>query len=121
MPYKDYQTGLRKARERYWNRPVIRAKRREIALRNYDPILNHARHLKYMYGMLIGEYDKLFQQQNGCCAICGKPHEPKGRFKHMGVDHCHLTGRIRGLLCFKCNHQLGWFETRRIRIEEYLR
>jgi Recombination endonuclease VII len=57
-------------------------------------------------------YEALFNQQNGLCAICGK-HEsevyPK-KPKKLCIDHCHVTGRIRGLLCEPCNLKLGDIE-----------
>lgn len=48
------------------------------------------------------EYDRLLTKQNGVCAICGRP--PKTRKLH--IDHDHKTGRIRGLLCVRCNRAL---------------
>lgn len=53
----------------------------------------------------IGPYDYsvLFEKQKGLCAICGEP--PK--HKRLGVDHCHKTGKVRGLLCSPCNLMLG--------------
>jgi hypothetical protein len=50
-------------------------------------------------------YDSLFQNQKGVCAICGSPEN--GRYKHLSVDHCHETNKIRGLLCNNCNRGLG--------------
>jgi hypothetical protein len=55
--------------------------------------------LKKLYNMTVEEYNDLFTQQGGVCAICGKP-PTKYR---LAVDHCHKTGQIRGLLCAKCN------------------
>jgi hypothetical protein len=54
------------------------------------------------YGILPAEYDALLAKQGGACAICRK--RAKGR---LCVDHCHLTGTIRGLLCHACNRALG--------------
>jgi hypothetical protein len=48
------------------------------------------------------EYNKLIEKQNGKCAICGK-------ITKLGVDHNHITGKIRGLLCPTCNSALGLF------------
>lgn len=58
------------------------------------------------YGITLEEYDVLFERQGGVCAICGAlPTE--GISLH--VDHVHETGKIRGLLCFRCNNALGDF------------
>lgn len=58
------------------------------------------------YGITSEEFDALFEQQNGVCAICGQEefHIWKRR---LSVDHDHETGRIRGLLCHNCNNMLG--------------
>lgn len=53
-------------------------------------------------GVTIEDYDRLLAAQGGGCAICGNP--PKTR--RLDVDHDHKTGRVRGLLCFVCNHHL---------------
>jgi hypothetical protein len=44
----------------------------------------------------------MFKAQSGKCAICGKR-------KPLGVDHCHVTGKIRKLICIKCNTGIGMF------------
>src|SRR6266851_7644995 len=59
--------------------------------------------LKYTYGISVEEYDALLARQNGKCAICRE--KPEGQT--LCVDHCHVTGRIRGLLCRNCNVGLG--------------
>lgn len=46
-------------------------------------------------------YQELFNKQNGCCAICLVPRSKLS--KNLAVDHCHQTGKIRGLLCTYCN------------------
>lgn len=58
------------------------------------------------YGMTIDDYNTLLKNQNGVCAICNKP--PKVN-KRLHVDHDHNTGLIRGLLCFRCNFGLSYF------------
>ena len=50
----------------------------------------------------------MFKEQNGVCAICGSP-EVSDRNSNLCVDHDHETGKIRGLLCNKCNRGLGYF------------
>lgn len=66
------------------------------------------RTLQDRYGITINEYDKLLDMQNHCCAICQKHITETGQGLH--VDHCHITGRIRGLLCNSCNGGLGNFK-----------
>lgn len=58
------------------------------------------------YGITVEQYNSLVDKQNGTCAICQQP--PKKQFLY--VDHCHETGRIRGLLCAGCNAALGVFK-----------
>jgi hypothetical protein len=63
-------------------------------------------HLQRKYGIDIEQYEKLLEQQNGKCAICGRD-EQSTRYKKLAVDHCHDTGEIRGLLCSHCNRGIG--------------
>ena len=58
-------------------------------------------------GVSDDEYERLLEAQEGGCAICGNP--PKTRRLH--VDHNHRTGRVRGLLCFRCNRALPTYAT----------
>lgn len=60
--------------------------------------------LKQKYGITEADYDRLVQLQFGVCAICGTAPS-KGR--RLVVDHCHVTSRVRGLLCANCNIALG--------------
>lgn len=59
--------------------------------------------------MTIGKYDEMLNSQDSRCAICGSPDPGKGN-RFFCVDHDHLTGKIRGLLCNNCNRGLGTFE-----------
>lgn len=59
--------------------------------------------LKAQYGISPEEYDRLFQDQGGKCAICSM--EPSDR--KLSVDHCHSTNKVRGLLCSNCNSAIG--------------
>lgn len=61
--------------------------------------------LKKMYGISLEEYEALLDSQDGVCAICQEP--PSGKNRFLSVDHDHDTGRIRGLLCTRCNVGLG--------------
>lgn len=55
------------------------------------------------YGITLDEYEKLFDNQHGKCAICGLSENRR----KLCVDHSHTTGDVRGLLCTKCNMMLG--------------
>jgi hypothetical protein len=60
--------------------------------------------LNRIYGITVEQYDSLLEKQNQCCAVCRKPAE--GFKTNLAVDHNHITGEIRGLLCTHCNHRL---------------
>ena len=60
-------------------------------------------HLKRKFGITLEDYDRMLADQGGGCAICGDP--PGATALH--VDHCHESGRVRGLRCFRCNSALG--------------
>jgi len=66
-----------------------------------------AAELKHHYGLSVADYDALLAQQGGACVICSKPHNPTARLGRLFVDHCHRTGKVRGLLCSKCNLAIG--------------
>lgn len=65
--------------------------------------------LKKAYGITLKEYEQLLSKQNGKCAICNIDNNGKYRNKPraFAVDHCHSTGKIRGLLCSDCNTGIG--------------
>jgi hypothetical protein len=62
--------------------------------------------LQRKYGITIIEYDRILASQNRVCACCYTSN-PGGQHKIFNVDHCHKTGKIRGLLCYSCNIGLG--------------
>ncbi|MGH3646200.1 MAG: endonuclease domain-containing protein [Micromonosporaceae bacterium] len=71
--------------------------------------LHHGRtrnyHLKRRYGIGVEEFAQLLAGQGGVCAICGA-QDPEH------VDHDHVYGNVRGILCFNCNGDLGQFKDR---------
>jgi hypothetical protein len=73
-------------------------------LNNKDKIFES--NLRNAHHMTLEEYNQMFEDQKGCCAICGK-HQSE--LKHtLHVDHNHETGLIRALLCKKCNSLIGY-------------
>lgn len=61
--------------------------------------------LKRKYGISIHDYQQMVINQSGRCDICKSPESDKVKFQ---VDHCHKTGKIRSLLCNRCNSVLGF-------------
>jgi len=57
--------------------------------------------VKHTYGLNKKEYEALVKKHNGKCAICEFDN------KQLGIDHCHYTGKVRGLLCSRCNSGIG--------------
>ena len=60
-------------------------------------------HIKAKYNISVDEFNIMLDIQNKKCAICNKDSVK------LGIDHCHITGNIRGLLCKKCNFGIGLF------------
>jgi hypothetical protein len=61
--------------------------------------------LKHRYGLQPYEYEEMLEAQEGCCDICGK-HSSKFKIE-LSVDHCHVSGKVRSLLCSNCNTAIG--------------
>jgi hypothetical protein len=82
---------------------------------NYDPRRTRDAHLRAKYGISIEEYEAMLEAQGGVCAVCGKAESvvktKAGTVSELAVDHNHATGRVRGLLCNKCNLAVGHLET----------
>ena len=89
----------RRQRLKYATDAEYRAKR--LARR---PRQRRNAYLKARYGISPEQYQLMLKRQGGVCAICGQP--PAGV---LHVDHCHTTGKVRGLLCMTCNCGLGYY------------
>jgi Zn-finger nucleic acid-binding protein len=72
---------------------------------NKDRIRATAREVDLLrkYGITLAQYDAMLLEQGGVCKTCGGVNATKPLF----VDHCHTTGKVRGLLCQNCNWALG--------------
>lgn len=77
---------------------------------------NREWNLRVKYGIGLAEYRAMFVAQDGRCALCRRAYAKK----NLPVDHDHVTGKVRKLLCHRCNSQLGWFEKFRKQIIEYV-
>lgn len=70
---------------------------------------NRRRQLSSRYGISLEDYERLLTKQNGKCAVCDTT-TPNGGKQFFCVDHCHITGAVRGLLCHSCNVGLGYLK-----------
>lgn len=66
--------------------------------------------LKQRYNITLDTYEQMLENQDRKCAICGRKDSGKTANKAFCVDHCHTTGKIRGLLCMPCNRSIGQFK-----------
>lgn len=74
---------------------------------------SRAHNLARKFNLTPDDYDALLAKQGGVCAICAQveTHKyPSGKPKDLAVDHDHITGKVRGLLCFNCNQGVGRFQ-----------
>lgn len=65
-------------------------------------------YLSRIYKITLQDYEDMLTEQDGCCKICGIERSKMKR--SFSVDHCHTTGKVRGLLCDACNQGLGHFK-----------
>lgn len=95
-------------RQRYVEKKSeLLAKNRAWRIKNKDRFteLNVKNHLKRKYGITIERYNEMVVNQNGMCEICRKTPEQIKR--KLDVDHNHSNGKVRALLCPRCNCALG--------------
>lgn len=132
MPYKEIE--MRRAANRVaakrWaqnNKERVSAAARAWQLRNPEKVRENAkrwrqnwtpeqrdlylgrqreRTFKQRYGLTLADYKDMLVKQGGHCVLCSRTPEQE-RYGRLNVDHCHETGRVRGLLCTPCNHALG--------------
>jgi hypothetical protein len=81
------------------------------------------RHSLKQYGVGVEHYYTLFEEQEGKCAICRLPETQtkKGTLCDLSLDHSHLTGKVRGLLCSVCNPGLGLFKDNPALLEQAIK
>lgn len=105
---KWYSENNRKAEttKKQWrkaNKTHISERSKQWVTNNPEKVRNKI--LKYRYGITLNDYNRMFAEQNGCCKICNI-HSSKLKGP-LQVDHSHITGVVRGLLCGLCNSKLG--------------
>lgn len=125
---KEYYRRNREIRLEYarlYNQspPGRAAKRRRNAVVRNHPnkkAINRKYVLKWKYGITVEDYDVQSKRQGGRCGICRR-FPSKG--KPLSVDHCHATGRVRGLICNRCNTAIALMDDTLegcLRVADYL-
>lgn len=81
-----------------------------LSLKTADGYVEYQKdcYLKHKYSITLDDYNQMMSDQNGQCKICSRDISNGGKSVH--VDHCHDSGKVRGLLCDKCNRGLGYFD-----------
>lgn len=94
---------------RAWNREYMRRKRAGLPPEEKKKLWVSKRHYYLMrkFGISEEQYNKMLEQQNYSCAICGSKESGDKRTSRLSVDHCHTTSHVRGLLCSACNKGIG--------------
>lgn len=98
------------------NRQKIRGYEKKYL--NADPLRVRNRNLRRTFGITHTDYISLLNAQHGGCAICGRTDSGSKNSPWLFVDHCHTTGKIRGLLCHGCNAGLGSFQENPARLDQ---
>ena len=120
----------KKWREKHPERHQIAAQLRldkQKQWRKNNPELSRAKSRKsalaHWYGMTEGQYQQMFKEQHGLCAICQQPEVRmvNGKMRRLSIDHNHNTNKIRELLCSSCNIALGNFQDNILVIESALK
>lgn len=87
-------------------KPIIRQGKTKQWV-NYMTRCKQCQHYMHEYKITTPERDAILRSQDGYCAICRVPISFAENTAHL--DHCHSTGKVRGVLCRQCNTALGSF------------
>ena len=104
---QEHREMLIESRKKYYkdNREILSEKHR--VYNGSNAAKEAGRNSKYLkkYGITLGMYNAMLVEQSNKCAIC-KHDQIAGWY--LSVDHDHVTGQVRGLLCYRCNSALGF-------------
>jgi hypothetical protein len=101
-----------RVRSRYTTNLAVRQQKLEEGRRwrsnnpGRDRTNKRSRYIRAAYGLTIEQHKQVYLDQNGCCAMCKQPVE----YSKVQTDHSHVTGKFRGLLCYRCNSQIAIFD-----------
>jgi len=101
---KKYPDGLAG-----WCKPCMKVYAADYYRRNSQKMRIKARksQLRLYFNLSVEDYENMYRAQNGACAVC-RGQSTDGR--RLAVDHCHSTGKVRGLLCYRCNIGIGYLK-----------
>jgi hypothetical protein len=91
-------------------------RKREVSYRerNKEKVYRSGRNTRYkiLYGITLDEYEQMAKAQGNLCSLCQKPQAQIKNKKNsmLHVDHCHKTGKVRSLLCNRCNVGIAFFQ-----------
>lgn len=131
MASKEYRDAnkekIKESGKQYYlkNKERIRKQSRQYYLDNKEAWLIKTRdnELKRLFGITIEQKQQIEKEQNYLCAICGKEEKSidsrTGKKKRLSVDHCHTTGKLRQLLCMKCNTSFEHYLNYKSSFESY--
>ena len=110
-----------KAKKASRSTPEARQKQKEYRETNKERQKHYMRdyHQRKTYGITFSDKEGMLERQGGVCAMC-KTEKPGGTNNIFHTDHNHITGKVRALLCFKCNRDLGYYELHKSKCEDYL-
>jgi hypothetical protein len=102
------QLWCRKCHSDYAKTPEQKKRWSERAGRDWSSGKTRNSRYQKLFGITLEDYVLMFAEQKGCCKLCGRSDTGRKYAKHLCVDHCHKTGRVRGLLCNRCNAGIGF-------------
>jgi len=102
-----------KRRYRVKNKDKIKQRSEKYYKEKKDSVIKNC-NLKTNYNITVEDFNKMLEEQKHVCLICKLPETAKTNSRQntrkLNVDHCHKTGKVRGLLCSNCNRALGMFK-----------
>ena len=107
LPLEDfYKTGRKTDKDPNQRHSVCKTCTIARLKANYNPETYRRQHLRRKYDISLEEYNEMLLLQGGNCAVCHK-EDAGGKHNVFCVDHDHVTGKVRELLCKDCNIVLG--------------
>lgn len=108
MPFKDKAKRNEAIRKSQAKKPELY---RELHLKSKRKQSRRGYNLQRLYGISMEFYNEMLHNQGDGCAICGGQMRPTASGRcGLYVDHCHETGRVRGILCSRCNTFVGYLD-----------